>query len=98
MHRVAQHVYASLSMSKETGTEAHPIVDNTQGQNGHEAEETVRRQDERICRQTRADDTNMSIIMDFCPAEMERHLVPDSDQDDTCTMGVRLSSRRSGTA
>lgn len=31
------HVYASLLMSTETGTEAHPIVDSTPGESGLEA-------------------------------------------------------------
>lgn len=35
--RLSQHIYASLLMSTESGTEAHSIVDNTPAENGLEA-------------------------------------------------------------
>lgn len=38
----------------------------------------VRRQDERTGRQALADDTKRTIMMDMCPMELDRHLVPNS--------------------
>lgn len=45
-------------------------------------EEVVRRQDERTGRQALADDMGRAIMMDTCPAELENHLILNSDRFD----------------
>lgn len=45
-------------------------------------EEMVRRRDERTARNALTDDTSKAILMDMCPAELERHLMRNSDMFD----------------
>lgn len=46
-------------------------------------EDILRRQDERTGRQAFTDETKNTIMMDMCPAELERHLILNSDRYDT---------------